>query len=360
MKYCPKCDELIPLDAVYCQYCGVNTQNPNEDPRSQDQDPESNSNGSPSKQADRYASTPFSHVLICLFLLIISFWGLSLSLTVFPLFIDSGYSDFLLPIAIATQVLFRIVIAFLAIDGRYFERKGTIEGKIATALLTFIPLGALYSFLYAARSLSRHRFISTLTSSAVGSAALSAILITSTYSPLINMVKNVDAIPLPTPAATSSVEDNENDTKTPVTGTAVPTSNPTVQVANPQIDDLTSPCLSPGEVSVQDEGKTIEVCGEVTNFGNLDCKDCDYENPSYILLDGTFSIISYDWQFTFAWLGDCIKVSDTVEIFEGKPVFYFSRGEGYTGTECYTDSQGELICEKGGYFQNYSGCNLGD
>jgi hypothetical protein len=356
MKYCPKCDELIPLDAVYCQYCGVNTQNPDGDPRSLDHDSETVSNAQKVKQADRFAPTPFGHVLICLFLLLISFWGLSISLTVLPLFIDPGYGDYLLHIAIATQVLFRIMIAFLAIDGRYFERKGTIEGKIATVLLSFIPLGALYSFLYAARSLSRRRFISTLSSSAVGSVALSAVLITSTYTPLTRMVKDIDAVPLPTAAVETPVADHENNPNTPVSGTIAPPSIPTVEFVNPQIDNLTSSCLSPDEVSVEDEGKTIEVCGRVTNYGELECKDCSYDDPSYILLDGTFQIISYDWHFTFAWLGDCLKVSDTVEVFEEKPVFYFSRGEGYTGTECYTDSQGELICEKGGYFQNFTGC----
>ncbi len=349
MKYCPKCDELIPLDAVYCQYCGVNTQNPEEDPRSQSQDHEAATKGPGAKLMDRSTPVPFSHVLISLFLLLITFWGLSISLTVLPIYIDPSYSDYLLPAAIGTQVLFRAVVAVLAVDGRYFERAGSIEGKIALVLLSFIPLGALYSFLYAARSLSRHRFISALSSSAVGSVAVTAILMASAYSPLTEVVKNENSLPLPT-----TIEPMKTHTPTSVLPT--PEKEATEELSGIQFTDPETACVSPEDVSVYDEGETISVCGEVTNYGELDCPDCSYGNPSYIILDGVFTVISYDWHFTFGWLGDCLKITDNVEIVSGRPVFYFSRAEGYTQAKCKTNKYNELICEKGGYFKDYDGC----
>jgi len=39
------------------------------------------------------------------------------------------------------------------------------------------------------------------------------------------------------------------------------------------------------------------------------------------------------------------------------PVFQFGKGEGYAGTECTTDAQGELVCESGYYFQDYFSCD---
>lgn len=349
MKYCPKCDELIPLDAVYCQYCGVNTQNPDEDPRFQDQDAESSPTDSRTKRADTFTAVPFSHVLISLFLLLITFWGVSISLTILPIYIDPSYSDYILPIAIGTQVLFRALIAILAVDGRYFERIGTIQGKIAMVLLSFIPLGALYSFLYAARSLSRRKFISTLSSSAVGSAALSAVLISSTYSPLTQMVKNENTLPIPT-----TVEPMK--TYTPTTVRPTPEKEATMELSDIEFSDIDTTCVSPQDVSIHDEGEILSVCGEVTNYGELDCPDCSYGNPSYIILDGAFTVISYDWHFTFGWLRDCLKITDKVEVVGGRPVFYFSRAEGYTQSKCKTTEYNELICQKGGYFKDYDGC----
>lgn len=351
MKYCPVCDELIPLDAVYCQYCGVNTQNPEESSREDSADAEEHT--SRSKNISPAAPAPFSHVLVSLLLLLVTFWGLSLSITLLPAFIDPAYTYLIPTIGIATQLVLRIVIAILALQGRYHQKIGSIEGKIATFILAFIPLGALYSFLYAARWLSNRKFLPTLTSSAVGSAAVTAVLFISTYTPLTGLAAQIDtAAPIPVN------EPIERNTPVPQV-TKTPTKIPTVIVSNPQVTDSrtsTSPCNPPAFVTVEDEGKKIEVCGEVTNYGTLDCPSCPSGNVSYILLDRTFKVISYDWEFTFAWLGDCIRVSDTVEVFGAEPVFNFSRGEGYSGTECFTDSQGELVCEGGGYFQTFDGC----
>lgn len=354
MKYCPVCDELIPLDAVYCQYCGVNTQNPEEGQGEKESD--ADGAGSPSRpDSTAYTPAPFGIVMVNLLLLLATFWGLSLAITILPVFIDPAYTNLIPAVGIGTQVVLRIGIAFLAISGRYHQKIGTLEGKIATFILAFIPLGALYSFLYAARGLSNRRYLPTLTSSALGASALSAVLMVATYAPLTGYAAQIDtAAPIPLPDS----EPVPQNTPLPNT-TATPTDIPTVIVSNPQITHENSPsdrCNSPSIVTMGDSGKNIEVCGRVTNYGELDCPDCPSGNVSYILLDKSFKIISYDWEFTFAWLGDCIKVSDTVEVFGAEPVFNFSRGEGYSGSECYTDSQGELVCEDGGYFQSYTGC----
>jgi len=357
MKYCPECDELIPLDAVYCQYCGINTQDPDDKTNriSGSNEPDEGSDAR-SKSIPRQ-QIPFLQVLVSLLLLLVTFWGLSLSLTALPIFIDPSFTDYLLTVGISVQVALRILIAYLAIDGRYAQGRGTLEGKIATAILSFIPVGALYSFLYAARSISQRRQLPTLMSSSIGASALAAVLVISTYSPLSGVAAEIGTETIPV------VENNPTRKETVQSATATstisPTSDePTLEVSNPQVASSSeNGCISPAEVSIDMEGETIEVCGKVTNYGELDCEWCPKGKVSYILLDKSFRIISYDWEFTFAWLGDCLKVSDTVETFGGKPVLNFSRGEGYSGSKCYNDSQGELICNEGGYFQNYDKCS---
>ncbi|MFO7943946.1 MAG: zinc ribbon domain-containing protein [Anaerolineales bacterium] len=355
MKYCPKCDELIPLDAVYCQYCGVNTQNPEEDSGNQNQSPAEPATDSRLNKTQLPANIPFAHVMIGLFLLLLTFWSLSIVLTILPIYIDSSFSEYTLPIIIAIQVVLRTGIALLAIDGRYFDSQGTIEGKVATILLTFIPIGALYSFLYAARSLSRRNYFPALSSSALGSVALSTILITSTYTSLANMTRDFDFYKLPVDEVPVIEKTHEADTITP---TEFPSTQVATQEAVLQSTDtaIVNPsCISPSEISLADEGKTVSVCGKVTNYGNLDCPGCKYER-SFIMLDKTFMIISLDWQFTYGWLDDCLIVTDTVENFQNEPVFIFSRSEGLTDSSCYTDRYGELICEKGGYIKDFAGC----
>ena len=355
MKYCPKCDELIPLDAVYCQYCGVNTQNPEEDSRDQNQQTAETDTDSRRNKTQLPANIPFVQVMIGLFLLLLTFWSFSIALTILPIYIDSSLSEYALPIIITTQVVLRSGIALLAIDGRYFDSQGTIEGKVATILLTFIPIGALYSFLYAARSLCRRKYFPALSSSALGSAALSAVLITSTYTSLANMTQDFDFYTLPVDEVPIIEKTPEADTNTPTEfhSTQASTQEAVLQSTDTTIADPS--CISPSDISLADEGETVSVCGKVTNYGDLDCDDCQYER-SFILLDKTFMIISLDWQFTYGWLDDCLIVTDTVENFQNEPVFIFTRSEGLTDSFCYTDRYGELICEKGGYIKDFSGC----
>lgn len=114
-------------------------------------------------------------------------------------------------------------------------------------------------------------------------------------------------------------------------------------------------CQSPSSISAEDSGKLIEVCGEVTNWGDVPCPNCALGGYSFLELDSSFLIISYEWVFNNDWIGDCVRVSDTVEMLGNDPVFVYGKGEGYAGSECTTED-GILTCSMGDYFGYHSGC----
>ena len=116
------------------------------------------------------------------------------------------------------------------------------------------------------------------------------------------------------------------------------------------------PCIAPAEVSLEDVGNIIEVCGKVTKWGNVPCPECALGGYSFITLDKTFTIISYDWRFNNDWVGDCLLVADTVEQLGSNPIFIFGKGEGYAGSEC-TVSGGTMTCSEGEYFLSFSDCD---
>ncbi len=118
----------------------------------------------------------------------------------------------------------------------------------------------------------------------------------------------------------------------------------------------TSACQSPSSISAEDSGKLIEVCGEITNWGDVPCPNCALGSYSYLTLDRYFTIISYEWVFNNDWVGDCVRVSDTVEMLGNDPVFVYGKGEGYAGSDCATGSDGILTCSMGDYFGYYSEC----
>jgi hypothetical protein len=116
-------------------------------------------------------------------------------------------------------------------------------------------------------------------------------------------------------------------------------------------------CRPSSTITEEDVGKLIEVCGKVTNWGDVPCPDCAYGGYSYLTLDKSFTIISYEWRFNDEWIDDCIKVADEVEMLGNDPVFVFGKGEGYAGSNCTYDSAGAITCEEGEYFIFYSGCD---
>jgi len=114
-------------------------------------------------------------------------------------------------------------------------------------------------------------------------------------------------------------------------------------------------CKSASTVLISDKGHTVEICGRVTGNGTVDCPACFNGFYSYLTLDGSFKIYSYDWVFTSEWLGDCLRVKDKVELLGNEPIFVFGVSEGYAGSECFY-SNGVKFCQEGDYFQDYTGC----
>ena len=116
------------------------------------------------------------------------------------------------------------------------------------------------------------------------------------------------------------------------------------------------PCRKPAEVSPDDAGKIIEVCGMVTNWGAVPCPTCPLGGYSFLKLDGEFLIISYDWVFGNDWLDSCLLVADTVEMLGAAPVFTFGVSEGFAGSDCEIQANGNRSCTSGDYFQMYFDC----
>ena len=138
-----------------------------------------------------------------------------------------------------------------------------------------------------------------------------------------------------------------------------------LQLATPTPTAIPSPtpepCRKPSEVRIEDEGKILEVCGEVTNWGNVPCINCPRGGYSFIKLESEFLIISYDWVFNNDWIGLCIQVADSIEILGTAPIFIFGKGEGYANSECtFDETDGSISCQTGEYFQTYFECKNQD
>ena len=146
----------------------------------------------------------------------------------------------------------------------------------------------------------------------------------------------------------SPPQKNPTSTKKPMS-TAKPTS--TIRSAPSNIS-----CTPASSVSINQKGKTLEVCGRITYASEEPCPQCSYGYYAYLVLDKSFYIISYDWVFSSEWIGDCIMVKDIVESFGSKPAFVFGAQEGYDGSKCEYNANGSLFCKEGNYFQNYTGC----
>lgn len=353
MKYCPKCESVIHEDAVFCQYCGHNTTLPSPDsteeisetPKAQRKTPEILRPPTPGK-------TAFGVIFQFL-----SLWGLTALSIIGLLYFFPEIKPVMLLISLIPQLILRIFIALRAIKDQQFDSSLSGAGQVGLFILAFIPLGSLLVMTYASRDIIRHNNFDFLTSAAVIATVSTALFATLTYdqiSSFIDPPSKGDIISLATPGEQTtppSAEDNTSE-QDPV----VPLEAPGDNAAEENDLDLPGSCTAPSLISPEDEGKNMVVCGEVTNYGVIDCETCPLGMYSFIKLDNTFQIISYDWRFTYAWLNDCLIISDKVEILGEKPVFVFGKGEGYAGTECVIDAQGELVCEGGEYFREYSGC----
>jgi hypothetical protein len=330
MKYCPECYKELPPNSASCPFCGYKLNTVTEE------------ESAPLKilktpETDSYI--PPEQTTLSLILLLIFFWGINIALTVLPILLDAGTVKNLLIAGISSQLLTRIPIGLWALEEQSLKKDQTPSKKFGSFLLTFIPIGAIFSFLHAAKTMIRKERLSNLSIAAVSSALVMGLMLFITRDGIFTIISGDDPPPIitrltsrPTQAASSGS----------LTGT----------VASPQSTVDLSGCKDPASITIEDEGKVVAVCGEITNYGDRECETCPKKYISFIRLDDSFQVMSYDWQFTFSWLGICLRVEDEVEILGDKPVFTFGKADGYIDTECSIDLVGELICE-GEYFQYY-------
>ncbi len=130
--------------------------------------------------------------------------------------------------------------------------------------------------------------------------------------------------------------------------TAPPTITPTPRpTSTPRPTEL-PPCKHAAEVTLDDVGGTIAVCGRVTRVGNADCANCKYGRYWFMVLDKAFTIYAYDWEFLQGWVNDnCMQFTYVVERIGTHPVFNIKTGDIMgSGSQCHYDN-GRLICSGG-------------
>ena len=328
MKYCPECYKELPPNSTSCPFCGYRTGNG-----------ESEELTAPKiiKTPKTGAYIPPEQTVLSLLLLAIFFWSINLAIITIPIYLDSGSVKNIIIAAIIAQVLTRVMIGFWALQEQALKRDSTPNKKAGALLLALIPIGGIYSFLHASRTIIRKDRLSNLTISAIFSVILMSVMLYSSKEG-INFVLTGEkpaneVLETPLPVATEIV----------IEDTAIPPT-PTVRIYQ-------GGCRNPNSVTVDEEGDTITVCGTVTNFGEYDCESCPNGYYSFIKLDGGFQIVSYNYHFSFAFLDDCIAIEDQVEILGDSPVFQYNEGE-----ECALNDDGELYCEESSYFQDYDAC----
>lgn len=327
MKYCPECYKELPPDSASCPFCGFRTGN----------------GDSEGQQAPKIIKTPKTdsyippeQTVLSLLLLLIFFWGINIAITALPVFLNAGTVKNIIIAAIISQVLTRVMIGLWAVEERALKRDSTPNKKAAAFLLSFVPIGGIYSFLHASRTLIRKDRLSNLTISSVFAVLLMSVM----------LFASQDGINYVLTGEKPSVEEVTPDPSLAaivIEDTAIP---PTATLRSYQ-----GGCRNPNSVTPDEEGDTITVCGTVTNYGEFDCESCPNGFYSFIKLDEGFQIISYNYHFSFAFRDECIAVKDKVEILGDKAVFQYNDGE-----ECTLNDEGELICEEIAYFQKYDVC----
>jgi len=85
----------------------------------------------------------------------------------------------------------------------------------------------------------------------------------------------------------------------------------------------------------------------------LPCDSCPTDKVYYLILKGGYQLVSYDRAFFgesgFSYEGTCVEVEDEVELLADRPVFVFSRVDGYGGSACTTGASGEISCDRDSY-----------
>ncbi|MCD6425797.1 MAG: zinc ribbon domain-containing protein [Anaerolineales bacterium] len=328
MKYCPECYKELPPNSASCPFCGYRTGNGDSEEKEAPRIIKA-------PQVDSYI--PPEQTVLSMMLLLIFFWGINIAITTLPIFLNAGTTKNIIIAAIVSQVLTRVMIGLWAVEEQSLKRDSTPNKKIGAFMLSFVPIGGIYSFLHASRTIIRKDRLSNMTISAVFAVLLMSVMLFATKDG-INFILTgekppVEEIASPDPTMTViAIED-----------TAIPPT-PTLRIYQ-------GGCRNPNSVTPDEEGDTITVCGVVTNFGEFDCESCPDGFYSFIKLDGGFQIVSYNYHFSFAFLDDCIAIKDEVEILGDGAVFQYNNRE-----ECTVNDEDELICEKSNYFQESDSC----
>ena len=330
MKYCPECYKELPPNSASCPFCGykINTETEGEP--------------APPKilktpKTDSYI--PPEQSMLSLLLLLIFFWGINIALTVLPILLNEGSLKNILIAGISSQLLTRIPIGLWALEEQSLKKDQTPSKKLGSFLLAFIPIGAIFAFLHAAKTMIRKERLSNLSIAAVSSALVMGLMLFTSRDGINTLIFGADS---------PSIMTNLTSRPTQPASSGNLSGTVTSPITRSDLKD----CRDPASITIADKGRTIAVCGEITNYGDIDCPDCPKNFYSFIKLDGSFQVVSYDWPFTISWLGKCLRVKDEVDVLGETPVFLFGKGDGYVDTECINDLQGELVCE-GEYFQYY-------
>ncbi len=329
MKYCPECYKELPPNSASCPFCGYKTGN----------------GSSEELDAPKILKTPKTdsyippeQTVLSLLLLLIFFWGMNIAITALPVFLDVGTVKNIIIAAIVSQVLTRVMIGFWAVQEQTLKKDSTPNKKAGAFLLSFVPIGGVYSFLHASRTIIRKDYLSNLTISSIFAVILMSVMLFASKDGINYILTGEkpteeEAVVLPDPSLAAII----------IEDTAIP---PTATLRAYQ-----GGCRNPKSITADEEGDQIIVCGEVTNFGDIECESCPQKFYSYIKLDSEFQIVSYDYHFSFAFLHDCIMVTDEVEILGEDPVFLYSKKD-----ECFNNAEGVLICGPGTYFKESDTC----
>lgn len=333
MKYCPECYKELPPNSPTCPFCGYKTGNgdDNDTPKGILKTP----------QIDSYI--PPEQTILSLLLIIIFFWGINISFTALPIFLAVGTTRNILIAAITSQVLTRALIGTWAVEEVSLKKDATLNKKIGAFLLALVPIGDIFSSLHAAKTAVRKNRLSILTTASIAGVLIMSLILYTTSDQITALINGESIVSTSEPAAAVPGQSADG------TATSAPESTPTTQA-------YINGCRNPLSITADEEGDTIEVCGKITNFGIVECETCPLGFYSWVKLDGSFQIVSYEWRFTYLWLGKCVAVKDEVELLGDLPIFHYKKNEGCIQEECSTDGEGGLLDDSGIYFKPYDSC----